>query len=71
MPSSLGLEKGKAFVPSTAQTKALTEGAQIGQLMAMANSFDKRFATARFGGLWDRAVNVSMSQEAELYAQLD
>jgi hypothetical protein len=67
----LGLEKGKPFTPSPAQTQVLTEGAKIGQLMAMANSFDKRFATARYGGHWDRAVNVSMSQQAEFYSQLD
>ncbi len=40
--------------------------------MAIANSFDKRFETAGYGaGHWDRAVNVSMSQESEFYSQLD
>jgi hypothetical protein len=39
--------------------------------MAMANSFDKRFSTARYGGRWDRVVNVAMSQQAEFYSQLD
>jgi hypothetical protein len=63
MLRSLGLEKGKPFAPSPAQAKALTDGAEIGQLMAMANSFDKRFSTARYGGRWDRVVNVAMSQQ--------
>ncbi len=71
MLRSLGLEKGKPFKPSAGQVRALTDGAQIGQLMAMANSFDKRFATAPYSGHWDRAVNVAVSQETEFYTQLD
>jgi hypothetical protein len=71
MLKPLGIEKGKPFKPNAAQTRALTEGAEIGQLMAIANSFDKRFETARYGGHWDRAVNVALSQEAESYSQLD
>lgn len=71
MLKPLGIEKGKPFKPNAAQTRALSDGAEIGQLMAMANSFDKRFETARYGGHWDRAVNVSMSQQAEFYSQLD
>jgi hypothetical protein len=72
MLKPLGLEKGKPFRPTHAQARALTEGAEIGQLMAIANSFDKRFATARYGkGHWDHVVNLALSQEAEFYAQLD
>jgi hypothetical protein len=71
MLKPLGIEKGKPFRPNAAQTRALTDGAEIGQLMAIANSFDKRFETARYGGQWDRAVNVAMSQESEFYSQLD
>lgn len=71
MLKPLGLEKGKPFKPSASQARALEDGAEIGQLMAIANSFDKRFETAAYGGQWDRAVNVSMSQEAEFYSQLD
>jgi hypothetical protein len=72
MLKPLGLEKGKRFQPNRAQVRALSEGAEIGQLMAIANAFDKRFATARYGkGHWDRAVNVAFDQEAEFYAQLD
>lgn len=67
----LGIEKGKPFKPTAAQRRTLEDGAEIGQLMAIANSFDKRFETAAYGGQWDRAVNVSMSQEAEFYSQLD
>lgn len=71
MLKPLGIEKGKPFKPDAAQTRALTEGAQIGQLMAIANSFDKRFETAPYSGRWDRAVNVAMSQESEFHSQLD
>jgi hypothetical protein len=72
MLRSLGIEKGKPFDPTPAQRRALDDGAEIGQLMAIANSFDKRFATAPYGsGHWDRAVNVAMSQESEFYVQLD
>lgn len=67
----LGIEKGKPFKPTAAQRRTLEDGAEIGQLMAIANSFDKRFETAAYGGQWDRAVNVAMSQEAEFYSQLD
>lgn len=72
MLKPLGLEKGKRFDPAPAQRRALEDGAQIGQLMAIANAFDKRFATAPYGsGRWDRVVNVALSQEAEFYSQLD
>ncbi|HEX5261975.1 MAG TPA: DUF1214 domain-containing protein, partial [Phenylobacterium sp.] len=71
MLKPLGIEKGKPFRPNAAQTRALTDGAEIGQLMAIANSFDKRFETARYGGRWDRVVNVALSQQAEFYSQLD
>jgi hypothetical protein len=71
MLKPLGIEKGKPFRPNAAQTRALADGAEIGQLMAIANSFDKRFATAPYTGHWDRAVNVSLSQQSEFFSELD
>ena len=71
MLKPLGLEKGKPFAPNAAQARALADGAEIGRLMAIANSFDKRFETARYGDGWDRAVNVSLTQQSEFYSQLD
>lgn len=72
MLKPLGIEKNRPFEPTPAQRRTLEQGAEIGQLMAIANSFDKRFETARYGaGHWDRAVNVAMSQQAEFYSQLD
>ena len=40
----LGIDKDKPFAPDAQQTKLLTDGAFIGQKIAIANSFDKRFA---------------------------
>lgn len=72
MLKPLGIEKGKPFRPTAEQVRALTDGAEIGQLMAIANSFDKRFESARYGdGHWDRVVNVALSQQSEFYSQLD
>ncbi|WP_082554648.1 DUF1254 domain-containing protein [Caulobacter sp. Root1455] len=71
MLKPLGLEKGKPFQPTSVQAKALADGARIGRLMAIANSFDKRFATATYRGRWDRVVNVDLSQQSEFYSELD
>jgi len=71
MLKPLGIEKGQPFAPTSEQKRALEDGARIGQLMAIANSFDKRFQTAPYQGHWDRAVNVNLDQQAEFYSQLD
>ena len=69
----LGIEKGKLLLPDARQTRALTDGAFIGQKIAIANSFDKRFAGAAYGAgtHWDHVVCVDPSQEAEYYSELD
>ncbi len=66
----LGIDKGKPFAPDARQTKLLTDGAFIGQKIAIANSFDKRFAGSpyRAGVHWDHVVNVDPSQEAKYYS---
>jgi hypothetical protein len=68
----LGIDKGKPFAPDARQTKLLTDGAFIGQKIAIANSFDKRFAGSayRAGVHWDHVVNVDPSQEAKYYSEL-
>ncbi len=43
MLQNLGIEKGKAFTPSETQKKALLDGAQYGELMTQAITYDKRF----------------------------
>jgi hypothetical protein len=40
---NMGIEKGKPFNPDERQKKILTAAAERGQLMAIANSFNKRF----------------------------
>src|SRR5262249_20177967 len=42
----LGIEKGKPFKPNARQEKILTEAAQLGELMARNNAYNKRFADA-------------------------
>jgi hypothetical protein len=69
----LGIDKGKPFAPDARQTKLLTDGAFIGQKIAIANFFEKRFSGSpyRAGAHWDHVVNVDPSQEAKYYSELD
>ena len=71
MLKPLGIEKDRPFEPNAAQRLALTDGAEIGQLMAIANSFDKRFPGAPYRGRWDSVVNVDVSQQSKYYSELD
>jgi hypothetical protein len=43
MLASLGIEKDKPFNPNDQATSALEQGAQVGELIAKANTFAKRF----------------------------
>ena len=43
----LGIEKGKPFKPDQRQTKILIDAAQLGEIMARANSYAKRFEGSR------------------------
>ena len=43
MLKPLGIEKGKLFKPNARQTKILTEAALVGEAMARANTFERRF----------------------------
>ena len=69
----LGIDKGQPFAPDGRQTTLLAQGAVIGEHMAIANSFEKRFLGAQYspGSHWDRVLNVAPSQEARYYSQLD
>ena len=73
MLASLGIEKNKAFKPSAEQRKALEEGAQMGELIAKANTFAKRFPAAQFwpDRQWDTVLNIAEpSQRVAFYDQL-
>jgi hypothetical protein len=73
MLKPLGIEKDKAFAPDARQMGALRDGAYIGQKIAIANSFEKRFAGAGYGvgTHWDHVVCVDPSQESKYYSELD
>jgi hypothetical protein len=58
MLKPLGIEKGKPFQPNQWQKKILIESALVGETMAKANSFDKRFEGMRYrsDAHWDYVV---------------
>ncbi len=69
----LGIEKGKPFNPDDRQKSILTEAAQVGELMARTNAFDKRFANATVwpGKSWEYANMVELDQNDNFYTQID
>jgi hypothetical protein len=68
----LGIEKGKAFQPDARQQKILTEAAVVGELMAKANTSDKRVEPAFWPNTrWKHALVVGVDQRKENYEQLD
>jgi len=73
MLKPLGIEKGKPFNPTERQKKILIEAALVGEAMAKANSFDKRFAGARYwpDRYWDELMMVHPTQKTENFDQLD
>ena len=73
MLKPLGIEKGKPFNPDGRQKKLLTEAAFVGEAMAKANSFDKRFAGTRYRpeAHWDFVIMADPAQDVANYSQLD
>ena len=69
----LGIEKGKLFNPTERQKKILTEAAQVGELMARANAYEKRYANATVwpGKKWEYANMVELDQDDNYYTQVD
>src|SRR5262249_18096769 len=69
----LGIEKGKPFNPTERQKKILTDAAQVGELMARANAYEKRFANATVwpGKKWEYANMVELSQDNNYSTQVD
>ena len=67
---NLGIEKGKPFAPDERQKKILIAAAAKGQQMAMANSFNKRFADVKHWSdkKWDYVMIIKdPSQHADNY----
>jgi hypothetical protein len=73
MLAPLGVIPGKDFAPDARQKKILTEGAQMGDLMARTNAYDKRFANSTVypDKRWEYANLVELDQEATGHSQLD
>jgi hypothetical protein len=73
MLKPLGIEKDKPFQPDERQKKILTEAAFVGEAMAKANDFDKRFQGARYrpDAHWDYVITLDPSQDLAGYSQLD
>ncbi len=73
MLKPLGIEKGKPFEPDERQKRILSEAALVGEAMAKANTFDKRFEGARYrpDTHWDYVIMVDPTQERADYSQLD
>ena len=69
----LGIEQGKPFEPDERQKRILGEAAAVGELMAKANSFDKRFANARYrpDAHWDYVIMADPDQDLPGLSQLD
>jgi len=73
MLKPLGIEKGNAFKPTSRQKKILLEAAVVGEAMAKANSFHKRFEGAKYFSKshWEELMMVHPTQKTEHYDQLD
>jgi hypothetical protein len=69
----IGIEKGKPFDPTDRQKKILIEAAQVGELMARTNAFDKRYADATVwaGKRWEYANMVELNQDGNYSTQVD
>lgn len=70
----LGIEKGKAFKPDQRQREILEEAAKVGELMARANSYAKRFpgSTVWTGKKWEYSLFIKeTNQELPTHTQLD
>lgn len=70
----LGIEKGKPFNPDERQKKILIEAAQVGEVMARANGYAKRFpgSTVWPGKRWEYSLFLTnTTQEKPNYTELD
>ena len=72
MLKPLGIEKGKPFQPNARQQKILTDAAQMGELMAKANTYTKRFEDTYWPGThWKDLLAVNTTQREDAFEQLD
>jgi hypothetical protein len=73
MLKPLGIEKGKPFKPDARQKDILQSAAFVGESMAKANSFEKRFSGVRYrpDTHWDYVMVWDWTHETPFYHQLD
>ncbi len=70
----LGIEPGVKFNPTKEQKEILEEAAIVGEAMARANSYEKRFEGARVweGKYWEKALFITdTDQDLDTHTQLD
>jgi hypothetical protein len=69
----LGIEKGKPFAPDDRQRRILEEAVFVGEAMAKANDFAKRFESAHYvdDSQWEYATVASPDQRADHHDELD
>jgi hypothetical protein len=69
----LGIEKGKPFKPDARQTKILTDAALVGEAMARANTFQRRFAGMLYrpDSHWHYALQLDADNPDEFWNLLD
>ncbi|MFR0693554.1 DUF1254 domain-containing protein [Enterobacterales bacterium AE_CKDN230030158-1A_HGKHYDSX7] len=68
----LGIEKGKPFAPTAQQKAILEKAAVVGQAMAKANNYSKRFEPPFWKGThWKHALTVSTNQSTDKWDQFD
>jgi hypothetical protein len=73
MLKPLGIQKGKPFKPDARQTKILTEAALVGEAMAKANTFERRFAGMmyRLDSHWHYALALDADNPDAFWDLLD
>jgi hypothetical protein len=73
MLKPLGIEKGKPFKPDARQTELLSEAVLVGEAMARANAYQKRFANAAIwpDRRWEISLGFEPGAEPEFAAPLD
>jgi hypothetical protein len=73
MLKPLGIEKGKTFHPDARQTKILTDAALVGEAMARANTFERRFAGMMYrpDAHWHYALQLDADDPDAFWYLLD
>ncbi len=73
MLKPLGIEKGKPFNPNERQKKILTEAALVGEAMAKATTYEKRFDDVLYRPEthWKYVMFWHWTHETEYYHQID